>query len=77
MLPVLRRHRVRLVEVARAGPSEADGIVILQDTRKPTKLHADPDKYGFFSLSQEHRRNGVMPQLGGRRLCSVDCTKCR
>ena len=71
MLPVLRRHHVRLVEVARAGPSEADGIVILQDTRTPTQLHADPVKYDFFSLSQEHRRNGVMPQLGGRRLCSA------
>lgn len=48
MLPVLRRHRVRLVEVARAGPSEANGIVILQDTRTPVHLHANPDRYGFF-----------------------------
>jgi hypothetical protein len=71
MLPVLRHHHVRLVEVARAGPTEADGIVVLQDTRDPVQLHADPDEYGFFSLSQEHRRNGVMPQLGGRRLCSA------
>jgi hypothetical protein len=71
MLPVLRQYRVRVVEVARAGPAEADGIVILQDTRHPVRLHADPVEHGFFALSEEHRRNGVMPQLGGRRLCSA------
>jgi hypothetical protein len=71
MLPAFRRFRVRVVEVARAGPAEADGIVILQDTRRPVRLHANPVEHGFFALSEEHRRNGVMPQLGGRRLCSA------
>jgi hypothetical protein len=70
ILPLLRQHSVRLVEVARAGPRQADGIVVLQDTRAPRRLHAVAAEHGFFGLSDEHRRNGVMPQLGGARRCS-------
>lgn len=32
MLRMFREHNVRLVEVARRGPSQRDGIVVLQDT---------------------------------------------
>ncbi|MET8779094.1 hypothetical protein ABZV58_29170 [Nocardia sp. NPDC004654] len=71
VLPLLRERSVRLVEVARAGPSAADGIVVLQDTREPTRLHPDPDENGFYALSAEHRRNGVLPTLGGNRICSA------
>ncbi|MBF6333155.1 hypothetical protein [Nocardia transvalensis] len=71
VLPILTDHHVRMVEVARAGPAVEDGIVVLQDTREPVRLHPDPDKDGFFSLSRENRRNGVMPQLGGTRKCSI------
>lgn len=71
LLPELRYRRIRFVEVARAGPTQADGVRVLQDTREPWRLHADPDEHGFFSLSEENRRGGVMPQLGGRRLCSA------
>ncbi|MFG3621269.1 hypothetical protein [Nocardia sp. NPDC047654] len=71
VLPLLRRHAVRLVEVARKGPSAADGIVVLQDTREPVRLHPDPAKYGFYALSDEHRGNGVLPTLGGNRTCSA------
>ncbi|WP_157777881.1 hypothetical protein [Nocardia terpenica] len=67
VLPILTEHHVRMVEVARAGPAVADGIVVSQDTREPVRLHPDPDKDRFFSLSQENRTNGVMPQLGGTR----------
>ncbi|WP_040698929.1 hypothetical protein [Nocardia vinacea] len=74
VLPLLAERKVRLVEVARAGPRAADGIVVLQDTRAPTRLHPDPDEHGFYSLSAEHRRNRVMPTLGGQRTCSVNCT---
>ncbi|MGN2638817.1 hypothetical protein ACTD5D_22140 [Nocardia takedensis] len=59
-----------MVEVARAGPRVADGIVVLQDTRAPTRLHPDPDEHGFYALSAEHRANGVMPTLNGRA-CSA------
>ncbi|UGT70890.1 hypothetical protein LTT66_12355 [Nocardia gipuzkoensis] len=71
VLPLLRQHDVRLVEVARKGPSAADGIVVLQDTRQPVRLHPDPEKYGFYALSDEHRGNGVLPTLGGNRTCSA------
>ncbi|BDT92361.1 hypothetical protein IFM12275_23370 [Nocardia sputorum] len=74
VLPLLRQHSVRLVEVARKGPSAADGIVVLQDTRQPVQLHPDPEKHGFYALSDEHRSNGVLPTLGGNRTCSVNCT---
>jgi hypothetical protein len=74
VLPLLRQHAVRLVEVARKGPSAADGIVVLQDTRQPVRLHPDPEKYGLYALSAEHRGNGVLPTLGGNRTCSVIST---
>ncbi|WP_433678169.1 hypothetical protein [Nocardia sp. CA-119907] len=71
VLPLLAQRRVRLVEVARAGPSTADGIVVLQDTCTPLRLHPDPDEHDFYPLSAEHRRNGVMPTLSGQRTCSA------
>ncbi len=69
VLPLLRRFDIRTVEVARAGPLQEDGIVLLQDTRHPERMHLDPVESGFFALSEEHRGNGVMPALGNRR-CS-------
>lgn len=66
MLPLLRKHNVRLVEVARNGPTKKDGITVLQDTRQPRRLHLD----GVFKLSDENRATGTMPQLGGVRKCS-------
>jgi hypothetical protein len=35
VLPLLRKHNVRLVEVARNGPTKKDGVAVLQDTRQP------------------------------------------
>jgi hypothetical protein len=66
VLPLLRRHRVRLVEVARNGPRESDGITILQDTRRPFRMHLD----GVYKLSQEHRDSGTMPQSSGYHTCA-------
>ncbi|MFX0580997.1 hypothetical protein [Nocardia nepalensis] len=71
VFPLLREHGVRVVEVARAGPSAADGIVVLQDTRTPARLHPDADEHGYYALSTEHRANGVLPTLGGQRTCSA------
>ena len=34
ILPLLREYNVRYVQVARKGPVEADGIVVLDDTRQ-------------------------------------------
>jgi hypothetical protein len=71
MLPLLRKNNIRLVEVARRGPTKKDGIAVLQDTRQPYQLHLD----GVYKLSRENRVTGTMPQLGGVRKCPVDCTK--
>ncbi|WP_433574822.1 hypothetical protein [Nocardia brasiliensis] len=67
VLPLLRDRAIRFVEVARAGPSATDGIVVLQDSRRPQRLHPDADEHGFYALSDEHRANGVLPTLGGSR----------
>ncbi|MFE9328374.1 hypothetical protein ACIHDR_46880 [Nocardia sp. NPDC052278] len=64
VLPLLRQHNIRTVEVARAGPRREDGIHVLQDTRQPTVLHPHSEK--IFALSTEHRDNGVMPTLNSR-----------
>ncbi|OBF67500.1 hypothetical protein A9X06_04925 [Mycobacterium sp. 852002-51759_SCH5129042] len=69
VLPLLRQFNVRTVEVARAGPRREDGIVVLQDTRRPRRMHPDPVEWGFYALSDENRSNGVMPTLSSRR-CS-------
>lgn len=67
MLPLLRQHGVRFVELARRGFHEEDGIVVLQDTRSPQKLHPD----GVFSLSQYLMRSGTVPQFGGEHRCAM------
>lgn len=66
-LPMLREKGVRFVEVARRGPYEADGIVVLQDTRNPQKLHPD----GVYKLSDELLRSGTVPQFGGEHRCAM------
>jgi hypothetical protein len=63
---LLRKHNVRLVEVARKGPTKKDGVAVLQDTRQPYRLHLE----GAYKLSHENRATGTMPQLGGVRKCS-------
>ncbi len=68
ILPLLREHGVRLVQVARGGPFEADGIEVLDDSRSPTRLH----KAGPWRLSDELRLSGTVPMVArGRRTCSV------
>lgn len=66
ILPLLRKHNVRMVEVARRGPTKKDGVAVLLDTRQPYRLHLD----GVYKLSRENRVTGTMPQLGGVRKCS-------
>lgn len=68
ILPRLARHRVRFVQVARRGPSTADGVEVLSDSRAPVELHLS----GRWRLSDELRAAGTVPQFArGRRLCSV------
>jgi len=67
MLPLLKERGVRFVEVARRGFLESDGIVVLQDTREPVKLHPD----GAFSLSSYLLRSGTVPQFGSEHKCAI------
>lgn len=67
LLPLMREHRVRYVQLARGGLTQADGIVVLDDSRTPEQLHAD----GVYRLSDELRTAGTIPQVAaGRRTCS-------
>lgn len=70
LLPLLRQHRVRFVQVARGQrlvTTAGDGVVVLSDTDQPTTLHLD----GAYKLSDEMLSAGTIPQTGGARLCSV------
>lgn len=67
MFPLMRKRGIRFVEVARAGHLEEDGIVLLQDTKKPTELHTE----GAYKLSQELMTAGMVPAFGGEHKCSM------
>lgn len=67
VLPMLRRHQVRYVQVARRGRTQADGIVVLSDTRDPRQLFIG----GGYKLSEELRAAGTVPQFGGEHICSL------
>jgi hypothetical protein len=71
ILPRMRAHRIRYVQVARAGHLEADGIVVLDDTREPRKVYLD----GAYKLSQELRAAGTVPQFAGEHRCSLKSKK--
>lgn len=66
--PRLRAARVRTVQVARGGLHEADGIVVLDDTREPITCYTE----GAYKLSDELMRAGTVPQYAnGRRRCTL------
>jgi hypothetical protein len=68
ILPLFRRHHIRYVQVARAGPSLRDGYVVLDDSRKPATLHTTGR---FFTLYDEMVASGTVPQYAsGKRTCS-------
>jgi hypothetical protein len=58
IFPLLRFYRIRTVQVARAGPSDKDGIVVLSDTRHPTTLHIE----GRWRLGDHLMRDATAPQ---------------
>jgi hypothetical protein len=67
ILPRLREHNIRYVQVARRTGSQSDGIVVLDDSRHPDELHLD----GAYRLSEELTEAGTIPQVGGARQCSA------
>ncbi|MFG3438404.1 hypothetical protein ACGF0J_14265 [Nonomuraea sp. NPDC047897] len=67
--PLLARHGVRTVQVARAGRRQKDGIVTLDDTTHPILcLSSAP---GAYRLSDELLQVATVPQSGGVRKCSL------
>lgn len=67
ILPLFRQHRVRFVQVARAGHLEEDGIVVLDDSRHPACLRIG----GAYTLTEELETAGTVPQHGSEHRCSL------
>lgn len=70
ILPRLAAAGVRFIQAARARrhvTKGGDGIVVLDDSRTPTRLHLD----GGYTLWDEMTESGTIPQSGGARMCSV------
>ena len=67
ILPLMRRHGIRYVQVARRGHLETDGITVLDDSRSPEQVFLDGD----YKLSDELRRNGTVPQFSGVHRCAL------
>ncbi len=69
LFPRLRASSVRTVQIARRGPRQADGIVVLDDTREPTRCFATGSGY---TLYDELISAGTVPQYAnGQRRCSL------
>jgi hypothetical protein len=74
LVPLLREFGIRFLQVARGGQSTHDGYDVLADSTTPTELIPR----GAWHLGEEMEQALTVPQIvSGRRLCSVDCTKCR
>jgi hypothetical protein len=70
VLPLVREAGVRMIQVARSQRhvrKGGEGVVVLNDSCFPQRLYTE----GAFSLSDELRSAGTVPQVGGSRLCSV------
>lgn len=68
VLPLLAARRVRLVQVARMGRFDGDGVLVLDDSRAPARIH----QAGPWRLSDWLLTGGTVPQMAsGRRTCSI------
>lgn len=67
VLPLLREHKIRFVQVAKAGPSKCDGYTVLSDTREPWTCHTEGD----YRLSQNLIAAGTVPRLGRPHICAI------
>ncbi|MEU6355945.1 hypothetical protein ABZ896_42655 [Streptomyces sp. NPDC047072] len=67
IFPLLRRHRVRYIQVARCGPYEADGWEVLADSREPRRFVPR----GRWTLMDELSLNGTVVQASGGNSCSL------
>ncbi|MCU0548426.1 MAG: hypothetical protein MUC48_03675 [Leptolyngbya sp. Prado105] len=66
LFPLLRQHRIRLVQVAKTTASKLDGYVVLSDTTEPIELFTE----GYFKLSQDLAQSGTVPRLGRPHTCA-------
>lgn len=67
ILPLLAKHGIRYVQVARRGHFEHQGITVLSDTNRTERLFIEGD----YKLSDELRAAGTVPQFGGEHICSL------
>jgi hypothetical protein len=67
ILPLMRAHGIRYVQVARHGHFEGEGITVLDDSRTPARVFLEGD----YKLSDELKRNGTVPQYGGVHRCAL------
>lgn len=65
LLPLMREHSIRYVQLARAGWSETEGVEVLSDSRVTEKMVMR----GRVALSDEALRAGTIPQQSNRQ-CS-------
>lgn len=67
MLPLMRQHRIRYVQLARAGQSDDVGYDVLDDSRNPQRMYMA----GRWRLSDELRAAGTVPTfVTGKRWCT-------
>lgn len=67
LLPLLREHGIRYVQIARRGQEASTGYEVLDDSRAPERMYMR----GSWRLSDEMRAAGTLPSLvKGRRWCS-------
>ncbi|MEU0853351.1 hypothetical protein ABZ387_36335 [Streptomyces flaveolus] len=67
MLPLLREHGVRLVQLARNGHRKEDGFTVLDDSRSPERLIVR----GPWTLWDALESVGTVPQQASTRKCSL------
>lgn len=70
VLPLLAQHRIRFIQVGRSRRNvtkDGDGVVVLDDSRTPSKLYGRGD----YTLAAELLTAATVPQLGGVRKCSI------
>ena len=66
--PILARHRIRTVQLARASGKAKDGYLVLDDTRAPTRLHRDRARWPLY---RELIEAATVPSVSStRRSCS-------
>ncbi|WP_433294548.1 hypothetical protein ACQP2F_33385 [Actinoplanes sp. CA-030573] len=65
VLPLMRKHRLRYVQLSRAGQATSAGITVLNDSRTPAAMHMR----GPWALSDELAASGTLPPVA-RRACS-------